>query len=72
MRSPGWMQEVSIQWIHLYHWGDATDVRGDAGRKRLGTPGLGYINLQNDPISNLYQSISIKESRPHKTLEKLL
>jgi hypothetical protein len=29
-----------ICWVHLYQWGDATDVRGDADTKRLGTPVL--------------------------------
>jgi hypothetical protein len=29
-----------ISWVHLYQWGDAIDVRGDADTKRLGTPGL--------------------------------
>ncbi len=27
-------------WVHLYQWGDAIDVKGDADTKRLGTPGL--------------------------------
>ncbi len=29
-----------IFWVHLYQWGDAIDVRGDADTKRLRTPGL--------------------------------
>jgi hypothetical protein len=29
-----------ICWVHLYQWGDTTDVRGDADTKRLGTPAL--------------------------------
>ncbi len=29
-----------ITWVHLYQWGDATDVGGDADTKRLGTPEL--------------------------------
>ena len=29
-----------IFWVHLYQWGDAIDVRGDADTKRLGTRGL--------------------------------
>jgi hypothetical protein len=29
-----------ISWVHLYQWGDATDVRGDVDAKRLGTPAL--------------------------------
>jgi hypothetical protein len=29
-----------ISWVHLYQWGDAIDVRGDADTKRLGTPAL--------------------------------
>jgi len=29
-----------ICWVHSYQWGDATDVRGYADTKRLGTPGL--------------------------------
>ena len=33
-----------ISWVHLYQWGDAIDVRGDADIKRLGTPGLKYWN----------------------------
>ncbi len=33
--------KVVLTWVHLYQWGDATDVRGDAVTKRLGTPGLG-------------------------------
>ena len=31
-----------IFWVHLYQWGDATDVRGDADTKRLGTPALDH------------------------------
>ncbi len=27
-------------WVHLYQWGDAIDVKGDADTKRLGTPAL--------------------------------
>jgi hypothetical protein len=29
-----------ISWVHLYKWGDAIDVRGNADTKRLGTPDL--------------------------------
>ena len=36
--------KVVFTWVHLYQWGDATDVKGDADTKRLGTPGLLYIN----------------------------
>ncbi len=32
--------KVVLTWVHLYQWGDAYDVRGDADTKRLGTPGL--------------------------------
>ena len=30
-----------FNWVHLYQWGDAIDVKGDADTKRLGTPELG-------------------------------
>jgi hypothetical protein len=33
-----------IYWVHLYQWGDATDVKGDAATKRLGTPGLDHLS----------------------------
>jgi hypothetical protein len=29
-----------IYWVHLYQWGDAIDVWGDADPKRLEAPGL--------------------------------
>ncbi len=29
-----------MSWVHLYQWGDATDVKGDRDTKSLGTPGL--------------------------------
>jgi hypothetical protein len=32
-----------ISWVHLYQWGDAIDVRGDAEAKRLGSPALRYV-----------------------------
>ena len=38
-----------ISWVHLYQWRDATDVRGDADTKRLGTPAISnmkyFLNL---------------------------
>ena len=33
--------KVVLTWVHLYQWGDAFDVRGDADTKRLGTPAIG-------------------------------
>jgi len=32
--------KVMFSWVHLYQWGDAIDVKGDADTKRLGTPVL--------------------------------
>jgi len=32
--------KVVVTWVHLYQWGDAIDVKGDADAKRLGTPEL--------------------------------
>jgi hypothetical protein len=40
-----------ISWVHLYQWGDAIDVKGDADTKRLGTPALeqnGYKIVMSD------------------------
>jgi len=35
-----------IFWVLLYQWGDAIGLRGDAERKRLGTPAVeGLKNL---------------------------
>jgi hypothetical protein len=34
-----------ISWVHLFQWGDAIDVRGDAEAKRLGNPDLESRNL---------------------------
>jgi hypothetical protein len=36
----GTLLKSVISWVHLYQWGDATDVRGDADTKKLGTPAL--------------------------------
>jgi hypothetical protein len=32
--------KVVFTWVHLYQWGDAIDVKGDADTKRLETPVL--------------------------------
>jgi hypothetical protein len=32
--------KVVFTWVHLYQWGDAIDVKGDADTKRLGTPDI--------------------------------
>ncbi len=43
-----------IYWGHLYKWGDAIDVRGDADTKRLGTPDLNcYVIIKHSSNSNL-------------------
>ncbi len=34
-----------ISWVHLYQWGDATDVRGDADTERLETPILKSLDF---------------------------
>ncbi len=36
--------KVVFTWVHLYQWGDAIDVRGDADTKRLGTPAVDCFN----------------------------
>jgi hypothetical protein len=45
---PTWRRERSlkyvISWVHLYQWGNAIVVRGDADTKRLGTPALGLCS----------------------------
>jgi hypothetical protein len=47
-----------ISWVHLYQWGDAIDVRGDADTKRLGTPALDYMSImgKNSLKFNFYTS----------------
>jgi hypothetical protein len=37
--------KVVITWVHLYQRGDATDVKGDVGTKRLGAPALDLFDL---------------------------
>jgi hypothetical protein len=43
-----------ISLVHLYQWGDAIEVRGDAEVKRLGTPGL-----DQDSWSQHLQKVSL-------------
>ena len=40
-------------WVHLYQWGDAIDVKGDADTKRLGTPGLDASLIKTVDYSRL-------------------
>ena len=58
-----------ISWEHLYQWGDAIDVRGDADTIRLGTPGL-VIKAEDSWLRGLSSNPPLKtQSFMHHSFE---
>ncbi len=52
--------KVMFTWVHLYQWGDAIDVKGDADTKRLGTPGIHHSFIR----IKIYKEINFGRFQP--------